>query len=126
MSLLRPALGSPRLFTPPLTQLEQHLIEATTRQLTEHICLRSSSVSLSAPGLSDPAPLPACELSSSLSAFSIQQSADRAAGSRVEAVCKEVQHQAFCQTLPGPRVRATQREAHHKQKGKRCLQERDR
>ncbi len=33
---------------------------------------------------------------------------------RVEAVCKEVQHQAFCQTRPGLRVRLTHR-PHHKQ-----------
>ena len=50
-------------------------------------------------------PLPACELSSTLLAFSIQQSAGRPPGGRVEAVCKEVQHQAFCQTRRGLQVR---------------------
>lgn len=39
--------------------------------------------------------LPPGELSSTLLAFSIQQSAGRPAGGRVEAVCKEVQHQAI-------------------------------
>lgn len=55
--------------------------------LTLDICLRSFSISL-----------PPCELSSIPLAFSIRQSAGRPAGGRVRAVCKEVQHQAFCLT----------------------------
>lgn len=86
------------------------------------ICLQSSSSSfISCSDLSVLVWLSPCELSSTLLAYSIQQSAGRPAGDRVEAVSIEVQHQAFCQPHPGLWVSHTHK-AHYKQ---RCRREKE-
>lgn len=75
------------------------------------ICLWSSSDSLAC---CSGFPLPASSVHPCWP-FCIQQSAGRRPGGLVEAVCKEVQHQAFCQIRPGLQVGLTHRRA-YKQK----------
>lgn len=69
------------------------------------ICLWSSSDSLAC---CSGFPLPASSVHPCWP-FCIQQSAARRPGGLVEAVCKEVQHQAFCQIRPGLQVGLTHR-----------------
>ncbi len=99
------------------------LISWTNNRISEsddrHLPLVISRLPCCSAALCSGFPLPPFELSSTPLAFSIQQSAGRPPGGPVEAVCKEVQHQAFCQTCRGLQVRRAHRRTTNKSRRRR-------